>query len=199
MYTGIVATTGTVTELTPTDGGGCHLRVESPSLADVDPGDSVAVAGVCLTAEETGDDWLTAALSSETVARTFLADLDLGAAVNLERPVRADDRLDGHVVKGTVDCVGTVRALEADGEGRRLAVDVPAAFDRYIAPKGAVAVDGASLTVAERDADGFTVALVPETAERTTLAAKTPGDPVHLEADPLARYAERLMGARAPL
>lgn len=112
----------------------------------------------------------------------------------------AGETLDGHVLKGTVDCVGELTGIERRGEDEwRYRVLVPASFDRYVASKGAVGVDSVALTVADRDADGFEVAVVPETRERTTLGDAPAGDPVHLEADPLARYVERLLGARAPL
>jgi len=199
MYTGIVETTGRIAASYPW-GEGHGLRVTCDRFGTVDPGDSVALNGVCCTAEETGSDWLVATLSGETTSCTYLADLDRGAELNVELPVAAGDPLDGHVLKGTVDCVGELAAVDRLGTDEwRYRFRMPAGFDRYVAPKGAVGVDGVALTVADRDADGFAVAVVPETRERTTLSDADPGDPVHLEADPLARYAERLLGARAPL
>ncbi|WP_276258452.1 riboflavin synthase [Haloglomus litoreum] len=185
MYTGIVEATGTVRETTAVDGGH-RLRLGTP-FTDIQPGDSVAVHGVCLTAEQVGDGWFEAFCSAETVDRTYLADLPAGSAVNIERPVRADDRLDGHVVKGTVDTVTSVRAVERDGDTVRYRLERP--DEPYLVEKGAVALDGASLTVTDVTPREFAVATIPETRERTTLSGKAPGDPVHVEFDVLARYA----------
>lgn len=196
MYTGLIAGTGAIAATTPADGG-CRLRVDTGGVVSPAPGDSVAVAGVCLTAERTGERWFEAFLSAATVDRTYLADLAPGDAVNLEAPLRAGDPLDGHVVRGTVDTTTTVAAVEADGETTRVAFWVPDGFAPFLAGTGAVAVDGASLTVTEVDDRRFAVALVPETRERTTFSELSVDERVHLEADPLARYARARAGEAA--
>jgi len=190
MYTGFIESTGTLRRVDRT-GEGCTVRVAT--TADLATGDSVAVAGVCLTVERLGDGWFDATLSGETVERTYLADLDPGADVNLERPVTADGRLDGHVVKGTVDATTKLVDVAERDADRWLTVAIPDGYGRYLVEKGAVALDGVGLTVAavDDDAGTFAVAVVPATDRRTTLPAKRPGDPLHFEADVMAKYAER--------
>jgi riboflavin synthase len=191
MYTGLIESTGTL-ERVRHDGAGRTVRVAT-TTEDLATGDSVAVSGVCLTAERVGEGWFDASLSAETVERTYLADLDAGTAVNVERPVRADGRLDGHVVKGTVDATTELRGVTARDGDRWLTVATPAGYGRYLVEKGAVALDGVGLTVAavDDDAGTFAVAVVPATDRRTTLPATRPGDPLHFEADVFAKYAER--------
>jgi riboflavin synthase len=189
MYTGVVETTGVLRSVDSRDGG-CRLRVAADTT-DLAPDDSISVHGVCLTAERVGDDWFEAFCSRETVARTYLADCSPGDAVNVERPVAPDGALDGHVVKGTVDTVTTVVGIEPDGDGWRYEFRIPAGHERYLVEKGAIAIDGISLTVADVTPETFTVAVVPTTREVTTLSEKSVGDPVHFEADLLAKYVER--------
>jgi riboflavin synthase len=130
---------------------------------------------------------------NETLSRSSLGDVASGTEVNLELPLRAGDRLGGHVVQGHVDGVGTVSAVVADGFARRIEIQAPAALLRYLVVKGSVAVDGVSLTVASFDTASFTVSLIPETLERTNLGRARPGTRVNLEVDVLAKYVERLM------
>lgn len=197
MFTGLVAGTGTVRDL-ERDGAGARIVVESPLAAELRPGDSVAVNGVCLTAREPGGGSFRADVMAETLARSSLGPLSAGDQVNLELPLRATDRLGGHVVQGHVDGTGTVEAVEYDGFARRLRVACAPDLLRYVVEKGSIAVDGISLTVAEVGPDGFAVSLIPETLERTTLGSAAPGQIVNLEVDVFAKYVEKLApGARA--
>ena len=187
MFTGIVEELGSVGAV---DGG--RLRIDASTvLEDAEIGASIAVNGVCVTVVAMGDGWWEADLSEETLARTTLGDLAPGSPVNLERPVRLADRLGGHLVQGHVDGVGEVVEPAPD-----LAVRMPAGLGRYVVEKGSITVDGVSLTVVEPRADGFTVAVIPHTAEVTTLGRRRPGDRVNLEVDVVAKYVERLLGGR---
>lgn len=184
MFTGIVEELGTV-EFRRAG----HLRIRATKvLEEADLGDSIAVNGCCLTLTDQGEGWWQADVTEETYARTNLGDLVAGAPVNLERPVRLADRLGGHIVLGHVDATGEI--LRAVPE---LAVRMPRELGRYIVEKGSITVDGISLTVVEAYADGFTVAVIPHTAEVTTLGHKGPGDRVNLEVDVLAKHVERLL------
>ncbi|GAB3685846.1 riboflavin synthase [Salinarchaeum chitinilyticum] len=190
MYTGIVETTGRLRTVDRHQDGDASVRIET-ELDGIDPDDSVAVDGVCLTATAVGEDWFDADLSAETVSRTYLADRSPGEAVNLERPLPADGRFHGHVVKGTVDTVTELLRVTRDGEGWRYELAIPPEYADLVVEKGAVALDGASLTVADVDrrAGTFAVAVVPQTRSVTTLDRKAPGDLLHFEADVLAKYA----------
>jgi riboflavin synthase len=168
---------------------GARLRIgASKVLDDVSIGASIAVNGCCLTAVAFGDDWWDADVSDETFSRTSLGSLVPGDTVNLERPVRPVDRLGGHIVQGHVDAVGEVVDPVPD-----LRIRLAPELLRYVVEKGSITVDGVSLTVVDVLADGFTVAVIPHTAEVTTLGARRPGDPVNLEVDVMAKYAERLL------
>jgi len=186
MFTGIVEELGRLESL---DDG--RLRIAATEvLDDVAIGESIAVNGCCLTVVAFGDDWWEADVSDETISRTSLAGLRPGDGINLERAVKASDRLGGHVVQGHVDGVGEVVDPVPD-----LRVQVPAGMTRYLVEKGSVTVDGVSLTVVDALDDGFTVAIIPHTADVTTLGAKRPGDLVNLEVDVMAKYVEKLMAA----
>ena len=193
MFTGIVEETGEVLA-TDSQSDGRRLRLGT-TFAGLERGQSVCVSGACLTVESHGEGWFEVFLASETVERTYLGTLDVGDVVNLERALPTDGRLDGHVVQGHVDGTGEVADVTVDGEDLEIAVATPPALDRYLVEKGSIAVDGVSLTVADRDADAFSVALIPETAAVTNLGEKAVGDPVHLEVDVLAKYVERLLPA----
>ncbi|MFI5044153.1 MAG: riboflavin synthase [Acidimicrobiales bacterium] len=187
MFTGIVEELGSVASLE-----GPRVRLAARAvLAGVGLGDSIAVNGCCLTVVDWGDDWWEADVSEETFKRTSLGSLAPGDPVNLERPVRLSDRLGGHLVQGHVDAVGEV--VEAVPE---LRVRMPADLTRYVVEKGSITVDGVSLTVVDALSDGFTVAVIPHTAAVTTLGSRSPGDPVNLEVDVMAKYAERLLVAQ---
>ena len=185
MFTGIVEELGSVVSL-----DGPRLRLAASDVLDeVSMGDSIAVNGVCLTVVAWGDSWWEADVSDETFARTTLGSLVPGDPVNLERPVRLADRLGGHLVQGHVDAVGEVLAPAPD-----LRVRMPQHLLRYVVEKGSITVDGVSLTVVELFVDGFSVALIPHTAEVTTLGVRELGDALNLEVDVMAKYAERLLG-----
>jgi riboflavin synthase len=192
MFTGIVEATGTVVETVDTEDGR-RLRIDHDfdSLAH---GQSISVSGVCLTVEAFSDAWFEVFLADETVAKTYLGDVETGDPVNLERALPADGRLDGHIVQGHVDTTTTVEAVERVGEDWRFTFALPDACGRYVVNKGSIALDGISLTVADLDDDAgtFAVAIIPTTYDLTTLSAKEVGDPVHVEVDVVAKYVERL-------
>jgi len=173
---------------------GVRLAVRTALAADIGLGDSVAVNGVCLTATAVDGGAFTADVMHETLRRSSLRDVAAGGAVNLELPLRAHDRLGGHVVQGHVDGTGTIASVEDDGFARRVTVepDDPSLL-RYVVDKGSIAVDGVSLTVAAIGDRDFDVSLIPETLERTNLGAATPGTAVNLEVDVLAKYVEKLV------
>ncbi|HYI36465.1 MAG TPA: riboflavin synthase [Thermoleophilaceae bacterium] len=195
MFTGLVAARGTVRR------SGERLAIEAGELAaELAEGDSVAVNGVCLTATSIADGVFTADVMAETLSRSSLGPLEVGDPVNLELPLRASDRLGGHVVQGHVDGVGTIAAIAEDGFARVVTVGADPALLRYVVEKGSIAIDGVSLTVATVEDAQFSVSLIPETLERTTLGTAELGDPVNLEVDVLAKYVEKLtsrtVGAR---
>jgi riboflavin synthase len=198
MFTGIVEGTGTVTALAAAaDGSGARLQVEAPWLAgQLEPGESVAVNGCCLTVAEATAAGFAADLVAETLRRTALGGLAAGTRVNLERPVAVGGRLGGHLVQGHVDGVAKVLDRKPVGEGEEVRIELPSALERYVVEKGSIAVDGVSLTVAGIGPGWLTVALVPHTLEVTTLGDRRPGDPVQLEVDVLAKYVERLVEGR---
>ncbi|HET9287668.1 MAG TPA: riboflavin synthase [Gaiella sp.] len=196
MFTGIVREVGRVVEA---EGGeaGRTLVVEAPvTAASTGVGDSVAIAGVCLTAEAVDEGRLRFHAVGETLGRTTLGQVQDGGEVNVEPALRAGDPLGGHLVQGHVDGVGRIGSVEAEGEGLRVVVEAPPEVLRYCVEKGSITVDGVSLTVAELLEDAFAVALVPHTLSATTLRDLVPGQPVNLEIDVLAKYVERLLGAR---
>ena len=191
MFTGLVAGMGQVARVDP-DGNGVRLRVETPLGADLSPGDSIAVNGVCLTAVDPSADGFGADVMAETLRRSSLGPLGAGDPVNLELPLRAGDRLGGHIVQGHVDGTGTVESLSDEGFARVVRIACGPDVLRYVVEKGSIAIDGVSLTVASVHDGGFTVSLIPETLERTTLGAAAPGRVVNLEVDVLAKYVEKL-------
>ena len=197
MFTGLVADRGSVRGAEPAAGGGMRIEIEAALAAELAPGDSVAVNGVCLTATAIWGGGFSADVVAETARRSSLGALAVGDAVNLELPLRAGDRLGGHVVQGHVDAVGEVESVDAEGAGRVVRVAAPPELLRYVVEKGSIAVDGVSLTVASVDEEGFAVALVPETIAHTTLGTAAQGRPVNLEADVLAKHLEKLLPATA--
>ena len=194
MFTGLVADLGRVADA-ERSGDGVRLTIASSLAPELGEGDSVAVNGVCLTATAIADGAFAAEVMNETLSRSSLNDVAAGAEVNLELPLRATDRLGGHVVQGHVDGVGEVVTVTADGFARRVTVRAGADVLRYVVSKGSVAVDGVSLTVADIDEASFTVSLIPETLQRTNLGQIAPGAIVNLEVDVLAKYVEKLIGA----
>ena len=185
-------------EVRPTDAGARLAIAAAGVVTDLALGDSVAVNGACLTAVEVTPGGFAVDCVAETLRRTTLGDLAPGDRVNLERPMRLGDRLDGHLVQGHVDGVGTVRSVRAEGESAVLEVAPPAALMRYVVEKGSICVDGVSLTVAQRRPDAFTVALIPHTMAMTTLGPQALGRPVNLEVDVVAKYVESLAAPYAP-
>ena len=206
MFTGIVEGIGEILEIATAPGSRGRLRVRAgPLLPGCGIGESIAVNGVCLTivAEDpttAGPVEFAAELSPETLRRTTLGRLRAGDRVNLERPLRAADRLGGHFVQGHVDGVGEITEVRPEGTGLWMEIRVPQELGPYLVEKGSVAVDGISLTVAGLPAlDRFAVALIPHTVSHTTLGQRKAGQPVNLEMDILAKYVERMVqGARAP-
>ena len=198
MFTGLIEEAGVVAELAPAPEGARLVISASAVLEGLAVGDSVAVNGACLTAVEVSAGGFAADCVAETLRRTALGSLCAGDRVNLERPMRLGDRLDGHMVQGHVDGVGRVRATRGEGESTILEIAPPAGLLRYIVEKGSVAVDGVSLTVAERLLDAFTVALIPHTMEVTTLGPGARDRAVNLEVDVLAKYVESLVAPYAP-
>jgi riboflavin synthase len=203
MFTGLVESTGKVT--TPaTPGSDSRLVIDAGEIgAQLQPGDSLAVNGCCLTATaiDPGCGSVAFDLLAETLRVTNLGDLETGSLVNLERALRADQRLGGHFVQGHVDATSAVEAFEPAGGDFLLRVSLPPAFASYVIPKGSIAIDGISLTVAELDDDAgnFTCYIIPHTWEHTHLKSIAAGQRVNLEFDLLAKYVERMLTLRQPL
>lgn len=191
MFTGIVEAVGSVTRIEQRGESAC-LAIDAPSVFEgLRIGDSVAVNGGCLTVTEVAGSQLRFEAVRETLDRTTLGGLAVGAPVNLERALRAGGRLDGHIVQGHVDGTGTVRALDREGNDVRLHVDCEPELADLLVEKGSVAIDGVSLTVVGVHAAGFDVALIPHTLEVTTLGQRQPGDRVNIEVDVLSKYVKR--------
>ena len=190
MFTGIVEALGRVGAAETGAAGGRRLRIAVPDEAGwrLAPGESVAVSGVCLTVVDPSPGRLAFDLAEETLRVTTLGGLAAGDLVNLERPLRLDARLGGHLVLGHVDGVGRVTAVKPEGDGARLEVEAPAGLRPLLIPKGSVTVDGVSLTVAAIEHGAFAVALIPHTLLVTTLGRRRPGDPVNLEMDVIGKY-----------
>ena len=198
MFTGIIEELGTVESLTPgTDP--TRLVIRSPRVLEgISLGDSIAVSGCCLTVtSHDGQTW-SADVIATTLAATALGDLRHGDVVNLERCVRADSRLDGHIVQGHVDGTGAILSRQEQAGTTLLRLRLPEHLARYVVAKGSLAVDGVSLTVAEIDGDEVTIGLIPETLERTTLGRREVGESVNLEVDVLAKYVEKLTAGLVP-
>jgi riboflavin synthase len=194
MFTGIVRERGRVVAAERGENGrGVSLRIEAPATAAAStPGDSVSVAGCCLTATAIENGSIEFEAVPETIARSNLGQLAAGAEVNLEPALRVGDPLGGHFVQGHVDGLGSVRSVERDGDGARLRLELGPDLLRYCVEKGSLTVDGVALTVATLGDDGVEIALVPFTLRETTLSALEPGVEVNVEVDLLAKYAERL-------
>jgi riboflavin synthase len=195
MFTGLIAEVGTVSAR-QRRAAGATLAVRARLAEDLSEGDSIAVNGVCLTASAVRDGCFEAEAMAETLRRSTLGALATGARVNLELPLRVDDRLGGHIVQGHVDGVGSVSGVGEQGIARVLRIDADPALARYLVEKGSVAVDGVSLTVSGLHDSGFEVSLIPETVRRTNLGEAALGDRLNLEVDMLAKHVERLLAAR---
>jgi riboflavin synthase len=194
MFTGLIETVGRVERIhVPPAGGTRAFRIGAPMSAELRAGDSISVNGTCLTVIEANADGFNVEVSPETLRVTSLGRLVEGAPVNLERALRADARLGGHFVLGHVDGVGRVVSLSPDGEFASLEVECPAAVARYFIPKGSIAVDGVSLTMAGIAGSCVRIQLVPFTLSHTTLGTLKSGDAVNLEADVLGKYVAGLL------
>jgi riboflavin synthase len=198
VFTGIVEELGEVVGF-QRSGDSARLTVRGPKVtADASRGDSIAINGVCLTVTDAGGGQFSADVMGETLARSSLGALEPGGSVNLERPVRPDGRLGGHIVQGHVDGTGVIISRKPATNWEVVRISIPAELARYVVSKGSVAVDGISLTVSGLGDAWFEVSLIPETLERTTLGGKQPGAVVNLEVDLIAKYVERLLaGSRA--
>jgi riboflavin synthase len=192
MFTGLVQGVGSVAAIERSEDG-ARVTIATPLVAELGTGDSIAINGVCLTAVDLDGESFAADAMNETLARTSLGDLAAGAGVNLELPLRAGDRLGGHVVQGHVDGLGEVIEQGDDGFARRIRVAAPPDVLRYVVEKGSIAVNGVSLTVTAVDDRSFTVSLIPETLQRTNLGQLEAGSRLNLEVDVLAKYVEKLM------
>jgi riboflavin synthase len=192
MFTGIIEEMGTVKALRR-EAGAARLSLSAATVLDGTAlGDSICVNGVCLTVVEMGRSGFSADVAVETLRVTNLGELKAGARVNLERALQLSARIGGHLVSGHVDAVGRLREKRDEGNGWRIFFDAPETVLRYVIKKGSIAIDGISLTVADLDRTGFSIAMIPHTARLTTLGFKTAGDSVNLEADIIGKYVERL-------
>jgi riboflavin synthase len=196
MFTGIIQELGTVDSVDASEDG-ARLRVASDLAAELEPGDSIAVNGACLTATSVGEGAFEADVMRQTLSLTTLGELETGSPVNLELPMRPTDRLGGHVVQGPVDGTATVRELVPDGFAKRLSAELPDELLPYVVERGSIALEGVSLTVAGLDDPVVEVSLIPETLERTTLGRAAAGTRLNVECDVLARYVRRQLSAEA--
>jgi riboflavin synthase len=190
MFTGIIGELGVVEAVESADEG-VRLRIRAGLTSELDPGDSVAVNGACLTATSTGNGAFEADVMKQTLSLTTLGELRPESTVNLELPLRASDRLGGHVVQGHVDGTATVAEVTDDGFAKRMRLELPDELRAYVVERGSIAIEGVSLTVAGVGDGVVEVSLIPETLERTTLGDLGPGSRVNVECDVLARYVRR--------
>ncbi|HEY7404058.1 MAG TPA: riboflavin synthase [Candidatus Angelobacter sp.] len=204
MFTGLIHETGEVSELRRMAGekSNAVARITIKAMqvpSQLRTGDSVAVSGVCLTALEIGEQQFSADLAEETLERTSLLQLQPGSLVNLELPARAQDRMGGHVVQGHVDGTGKIVSLEKIKyrDDWRLVVEIPQELEKYVVPQGSITVEGISLTVAAIEGGRVEIAIIPHTWQVTNLHALKAGDPVNIEVDVLAKYAEKMARGRA--
>lgn len=191
MFSGLIAYNGMVQHVQALPGGGMRLRLrcEHASDEEVEPKDSIAVNGVCLTATSVDHNVIDFDVVPETLARTNLGSLHEGESVNLEYSLRLGDRMGGHFVYGHVDAAADVISRTPEGQGERMRIALSETLRRYVCEKAFISVDGVSVTVAAAQDGWFELALIPETLARTTLGRRQAGDRVNLEVDPLARYA----------
>jgi riboflavin synthase len=190
MFTGLIKELGRIEAVNASDDG-ARLRVEAELASELEEGDSVAVNGACLTATSVGDGAFEADVMHQTLSLTTLGALEASSPVNLELPLRATDRLGGHVVQGHVDGTAAVTELTADGFAKRLRIELPDELLPYVVARGSIAIEGVSLTIADLAGNAVEVSLIPETLERTTLGAAAVGDRLNVECDVMARYVER--------
>ncbi len=197
MFTGIVEEMGAVTLMDKTLAGSRMTILAETVLGDLKTGDSVSVNGICLTVVSRGERDFSVDVSPETLSVTTLGRLMPGAPVNLERPMKLNERIGGHLVAGHVDGVGTIRIRRQEGNAIYFTIEAPPDILRYCVLKGSITVDGISLTINDVTPHGFTIAVIPHTAKVTTLGLKQVNDPVNLEADLIGKYVERLLQERS--
>jgi riboflavin synthase len=191
MFTGLIEHVGEIENVRQTDAGR-EIRIRAP-FTDLSGGESIAVSGACLTVREIGSGWFDAAAILTTLERTTIGDWKKGTRVNLERALRAGDRLGGHIVQGHVDCVGIVAAREQAGDALLIDISVPASIEPLLVLHGSVTVDGVSLTVNGLKPGGLQVSLIDYTLRHTTLGELREGRRVHVEADVVAKHVRRLL------
>ncbi|HXX74631.1 MAG TPA: riboflavin synthase [Nitrospiraceae bacterium] len=199
MFTGIVEEMGAVTAVEKTLAGTRLTILAATVLSDLKIGDSVSINGTCLTVVTKGERNFAVEVSPETLSVTTLGHLTTGAPVNLERAMKLNERIGGHLVAGHVDGVGTIRDRHQEGNAIFFTIEAPHEILRYCVVKGSITVDGISLTVNDVTEKGFSVAIIPHTAKVTTLGLKQPGDSVNLESDLIGKYVERLLQERNQL
>jgi riboflavin synthase len=199
MFTGIVEEMGAITMMEKTLAGTKMTVLASTVLSDLKIGDSISVNGICLTVVSKGERDFSVDASPETLSVTTLGQLLPGTPVNLERPMKLNERIGGHLVAGHVDGVGTVRSRQQEGNAIYFTIEAPSEVLRYCVAKGSITVDGISLTLNDVTQHGFTVTIIPHTAKATTLGLKRVDDPVNLEADLIGKYVERLLQERSQL
>jgi riboflavin synthase len=192
VFTGLIQDVGTI-ESVEVNADGARLRIVTSLAGEIEPGDSVAVNGVCLTAAGVNDASFETEAMNQTLEVTALGGLEAGSRVNLELAMKASDRLGGHIVQGHVDGLGEVSSVEEDGFARRVRCKLDAHLLRYVVNRGSIALDGVSLTVSELGEAWVEVSLIPETLERTNLGEVEPGRKLNVECDVIAKHVERLM------
>jgi riboflavin synthase len=196
VFTGIVEEMGNIKVLRH-GAGGARITISASTVLDNTVlGDSISVNGVCLTVVDIRNKEFSADVAVETLKVTTLGDLKIGEKVNLERALQFSARIGGHLISGHVDGVGRIREKREEGNGWRIFIDAPESLLRYVIKKGSISIDGISLTVADVDKTGFSIAMIPHTAKLTTLGFKSAGDSVNLEGDIIGKYVERLLSGR---
>ncbi|MEY2672571.1 MAG: hypothetical protein RL228_231 [Actinomycetota bacterium] len=192
MFTGIVGSLGSVSRLA-LGAESAVITISAPFCSELNPGDSVSVNGVCLTAIDITDETFSADVMGQTLKMTTLGELEVGDLVNLELAMKPDSRLGGHIVQGHVDAVGQVISRTAHPDWEVFRISLPKEISQYVVARGSITVEGTSLTVSSLDKDWFEVSLIPTTLTHTNLGKKNVGDKVNLESDILARHVERLL------
>ena len=192
MFTGLVQSVGMIADIAPDGQGGVRLRIADAMSLSVSLGESIAVNGCCLTVVSSDAETMSFDVGPETLARTTFGTLARGNRVNLERAVAVGERFGGHFVTGHIDSVGTISAVESNGEWKTLRIDIPGAYDDLLIEKGSIAVEGVSLTLAFVEPGRVSIMVIPHTQSATTLGAKREGDPVNLELDLIAKHVKKL-------
>lgn len=196
MFTGIIQAEGKISKIEPHDGDWkVTIQTGKLDMSDVEQGDSIAANGICLTAIEFGDDYYVADVSGETLSVTTAKEWAVGTPVNLEKALRLQDRLGGHLVSGHVDGVGVVKSISQEARSWRYQIEAPQSICKYIAAKGSICINGISLTVNKVEGCAFDVNIVPHTRQETTIKHFEVGTKINLEVDLLARYLERMLNA----